>query len=223
MIRTTRLIALGAALGLLALAAGAPAQAAKPPKDSLISAKDLATFGPVDSASFSISAHDAALPNPVCLGAAGEDLAFPNASGWDVNARILERGHYVDVTEAVLDYGTTDAAAKAYEALSQAAANCAPTTRTRSDATNRNTYDRVVQSTPAVPGAVAVAQRRVIVSKDTTIDGSTSASYHVYRLAGSSIVEVQYYSNPGKSVSAKTQAKVNRLSSTAACRLTSAC
>ena len=48
-------------------------------------------------------------------------------------------------------------------------------------------------------------QRRVTVSPNPMANGSSVSSYTVYRLAGNAIVEVQYFTNPGTVVSAKTQ------------------
>ena len=204
-----------AAIAIAALAATAtlPAQAAAAPTANLITAQDLSTsFGPLESGSFGVSANDPSLSNPFCVSASGAPVEFPNSTGWDVTGRIKASKRYVDVSEIVLDYGSADAAAKAYQTLTTGAATCAPSARSRVPGTSRKTFDRVTQTLPSVPGAIAVQQRRVTVSPNPRANGSSVSSYTVYRLAGNAIVEVQYFTNPGTVVNAKTQAKVNALS-----------
>lgn len=215
---TRRLLVIAVVTSITCVGVLPSAHAADAPAAKLMTTADLATFGGATSGSFDISARDTALPNVACVGASGQSVTFPNAPGWDANAQVNAKKRYVDVTESVIEYPTQDAANQAWQALTQAVATCPARALAPTNPANTHAYERVTQSSPPVAGGLATLQRSVAVDPDPRINGSSVVSYRVYRQAGATIIEVQYYSNPGATVNASIRTKVNGLASKLATR-----
>ena len=204
-----------AAAGSLLLA---PAHAAGVvPTAQLLAPSDLQPFGgpkkPVKQ-TFSADARSAkdVLVNAACLDAKGQPLTFPDADGWVAGGQVKGKG-YRSVTEIVRTYSSTQAQAAAWNTLTSAIAGCATSTRAELTAGSNRDHYAITQVAQTVPDALALVEISRVVSTDRTINGDTTASYTVYRQAGTSIIETQLYLNPGKAVTPAQLATTNTLSS----------
>ena len=199
------------ATGLLAVPAHAAESA---PTNRLMSQSDVQNFGGVRKPTnlhWSVTARTTDLPNVLCLDAAGKDVLFPDAAGWSADAEVNSK-QYASVTEFVRDYGSAEAATAAWSALAAATASCASSTREALTSGNPKEYYKVTQFASNAPDLVTVNERSVAVSADKRINGSSTVTYSSYRPSGNAIIQVMYYQNPGKKVSAGQQNKVDDLS-----------
>lgn len=208
-----------AALVAAGLLAGVSAHAAEAvPTARLITPADLKTLGgakkPVKQ-TFSADARSAKdiLVNAVCLDAKGQPLTFPDADGWVAGGQTKGKG-YRSVTEIVRTYASAQAQAAAWNALTSAVAGCATATRSELTSGHSRDYYAVTQVAQTVPDGLGLVEVSRAVSTDKTINGDTTASYTVYRQAGTSIIETQLYLNPGKVITPQQMAATNTLSST---------
>ena len=221
-IMNTRVPALLASAALAAsVAVVAPAQAAESaPTSRLMSQSDVQQFGGVRKPTnlhWSVTARTTDLPNVLCIDAAGKDVLFPDAAGWSADAEVNSK-QYASVTEFVRDYGSADAATAAWSALAAATSSCAANTREALTSGNPKEYYKVTQFASNAPDLVTVNERSVAVSSDKRINGSSTVTYSSYRPSGNAIVQVMYYQNPGKKLSAGLHNKVDDLSQSLAGR-----
>lgn len=217
-----RRLALTSALSALALAASGGLMAISVhaaeavPSAQLMTKADLKPFGgakkPVKQ-TFSTDARLASdvLVNGVCQDAKGQELTFPDADGWSVGGQAKGKG-YRAVVEIVRTYSSTQTQAAAWNALTSAIAGCAPTTRGVLTAGHARDYYSITQVPQTVANGLGLVEISRAVSSDKTINGDTTATYTVYRQAGTSIIETQLYLNPGKAIQPGQQAAVNDLS-----------
>lgn len=216
-----RTLSIGLAAFALTVGLVGPVQAADPaPKAQLMNVSDLTDFGGVASPKkwyWDIGAADTDLVNSVCLDAQGKPLTFAAANGWEAGGTVSLKP-YTSVSEHVFDYGSSDAQAAAWQQVQTAAASCDTKSKERVSSGDPSVYYNVTQSVANVDGGVAVTERSVARSKDKTINGSSTISYTTYRQAGTAIIVVAYYQNPGKAVSAGTKAKLESLATTLATR-----
>lgn len=210
-------------MAALALSVGlvAPGQAAEnPPRAQLMNVSDLADFGGVVAPKkwyWDIGAADTDLVNSVCLDSQGKTLTFAAANGWEAGGTVSLKP-YTSVSEHVFDYGTAEAQAAAWQQVQSAAASCDTKTKERVSSGDPSVYYNVTQAVANVDGGVAVTERSVARSKDKTINGSSTVTYTTYRQAGTAIIVVALYKNPGKAVSAAEKSKVETLATTLAQR-----
>lgn len=183
------------------------------PSARLMTKADLKPFGGLYKPAkyyWDLGAQDSDLVNSVCIDSKGQPILFPNANGWVAGGRLSGK-KYADVTEFVRDYGTPEALAAAWTALTTALAKCPSTSTEEIESGNPREYYKVKQTPKLVTDSVALLKQQVAVSPDRRINGGSTATYSVYSQSGNAIVEVSYYSNPGKTVTAGTMAKVNEL------------
>ena len=211
----------GLAALVLALGLVPTAQAAdNPPRAKLMNVSDLADFGGVVSPKkwyWDIGAADTNLVNSVCLDNQGKPLTFTPANGWEAGGTVSLKP-YTSVSEHVFDYGTAEAQAAAWQQVQTAASSCDTKSKERVSSGDPSVYYNVTQSVANVDGGVAVTERSVARSKDRTINGSSTVTYTTYRQAGTAIIAVSYYQNPGKTVSAAKKTQVESLANTLATR-----
>lgn len=148
--------------------------------------------------------------NSICLDAKGQPILFPDAAGWSAGGRVKAKG-YREVNETVRDYGSAEALASAWSALNAALASCPASTREEMESGNKNEYFVVRQTPETVTDGVGILIQQRVVSRDRQINGSKTANYSVFMQSGTAIIEVNYYTNGGKTVPAATQKKVNAL------------
>lgn len=183
------------------------------PTAKLMTKADLNPFGGLEPPAkfyWSVGADDTDRINSICLDAKGQPVLFPDAAGWTAGGRVKAKG-YREVNETVRDYGSAAALASAWSALNAALATCPASTREETESGNKNDY-YVVRQTPetVTDGAGILVQQRA-VSRDRQINGTKTATYSVFLQSGTAIIEVNYYTNGGKTVPASTRSKVNAL------------
>jgi hypothetical protein len=199
----------------------APANAAESaPTARLMTQSDVQQFGGVrkpTSLHWSVSAYTTDLPNVLCIDAANKDVTFPDSAGWRADAEVNSK-QYAEVQEIVRDYGSADAAQSAWSALAAATASCASSGREALTSGNPKEYYKVTQYVSNATDLITTNERSVAVSSDKRINGSSTVTYSSYRPSGTAIIQVIYYQNPAKKVSAALQNKVDDLSAALAAR-----
>jgi len=209
-----RRVLVGLTVAMVALSFSTSAQSSqRAPQAQLMNQSDLKSFGGVVTPAkwyWSVEAADTDLINAVCIDAQGKNLTFDTANGWDAGGTVsLEP--YTSITERVTNYSTSEAQAAAWQQLETAVASCDTKTKERVSSGDPSLYYSVTQSVATVNGGFAVTERSVARTKDKSINGSTTITYTTYRQSGTAIIAVDYYQNPGKTVSASKKAKVDAL------------
>ena len=214
-------IALVATGGVIAVSANAVGTA---PTTRLITKADLKPFGgakkPV-KLTFSIDELTTDEVNAVCINAKGQPLTFPDAGGWAAGGQVKGK-RYQSVDELVRDYGTTQAQAAAWNALTSAIAGCAPIARQETTPGNPGEYAVVTQTQQTIADGLGILAVSKTVSTDNSVNGFSTASYTIFRQAGTAIIETVLYRNPGKTVTPKQVTTLTNLSTTLSTRWASA-
>lgn len=183
------------------------------PKAKILNQGDLAAFGGVKSPAkwtWSISSTDTDRVNALCLDTKGQPILFPDSNGWAAGGQLKGKG-YKSLDELVIDYQNADAATSAWSALLAGSANCATKTREELEAGHPREYNAVTQTKVPVDSGFGLLTTSVVNSTERAINGSRSSKYTVYMPSGTAIIEVVYYSNPGKTVNKAIIARTNAL------------